>query len=340
MSLFINEIAYHLPKQIVTNEDMAAENSSWDLARISGKSGVTKRHIAMSNETALDLALEACKKINLNNKFSLDSVDAIIFCTQTPDYIMPPNSCILQKELGLSDNIIAFDYNLACSGYVYGLAIVNGLLASGLAHNCLLVTGDTYSKYINKRDRSARVLFGDGATVSWISDKSFGKSLKLVDVLCATNGAGYDKFIIPAGACRISRSAETAAEQMDSSGNWRTQEQIYMDGMGILEFVVGRIPVQIKNILAKNHMAIENVDFFVFHQASKLILDTLTKLLRVDSQKIFNNIASIGNTVSSSIPIALSQAKEDNVLPKEKGKVLISGFGVGLSWATAILEVG
>lgn len=302
---------------------------------VESRAGVKKRHIARDGETALDLAFEACKKLFIARKEVRDLIDGIIFCTQSEDHIMPPNSCILHKKLELSEDLFALDFNLACSGYIYGLALAEGLILSGRAKNILFVTADTYSKFINKKDRSARVLFGDGAAVSWITRSESEEGV--LDILCATAGIHYDKFMIPAGGCRMPRSTETSISKTDSSDNVRTDEEIHMDGMAVLSFINSKVPGQIRKLLQRNGKTVEDVDLFVFHQASKMALDSLTTLLKISPDKVFRNLEGIGNTVSASIPIALQEARERKILPPGK-TVLLSGFGVGLSWGSALMQ--
>ncbi len=336
MRVKIADSAYYLPAHTATNQELLEENPTWDIHQLEQSTGVVKRHIADDAETALDLSFQACKKLLSHNKDALDQIDGIVFCTQTGDYILPPNACVLHKMLDLSEQVFAFDFNLACSGYIYGLALSQGLIFSGTAKTILLVNADTYSKYIHKQDRSARVLFGDGAAVSLItiSDSTQG----IIDIQCATSGQGYDKFIIPAGGCRVPKSTETCLPQTDASGNVRTLEHIHMNGMGILAFVNSKVPHHIRSTLARNKLTTDDIDLFVFHQASKVALDSLTQILNIESDKVFRNLREIGNTVSASIPIALKDAQDQGRIARGD-TVLASGFGVGLSWGTAIIEM-
>jgi 3-oxoacyl-[acyl-carrier-protein] synthase-3 len=335
MGVTIKDIAYFLPENTVTNQDLHEENPTWIMGLVEERAGVMKRHIARDNETALDLSFKACQQLFSKNEDARSRIDGIIFCTQSQDYILPPNSCILHKMLDLPENVFALDINSACSGYVYGFALAQGLILSGINKNILLVNADTYSKYIHKQDRSARVLFGDGAAVTWVTASDSAKGI--IDIQCATSGKDYDKFIIPAGGCRTPKSAETNLPTTDGSGNVRTLENIRMDGLGILVFVNSKVPRQIQDILARNKLTIDDIDLFVFHQASKMVLDSLVRLLRIKPEKEFRNLQHIGNTVSASIPMALKDAMNGGrIAPGDK--VLICGFGVGLSWGTAIIE--
>jgi 3-oxoacyl-[acyl-carrier-protein] synthase-3 len=215
------------------------------------------------------------------------------------------------------------------------LAIAQSLLVSGIATNILLVTADTYSKYIGPGDRAARVLFGDGAAATWVSASRSERGL--IDIQCSTSGKDHRKFIIPAGGCRMPRTPETAVARADGSGNLRSLENIHMDGAGVLSFVNTTVPRQVESILARNQLTIEDIDLVIFHQASKMALDSLNRRLRIPIEKSFSNLREVGNTVSASIPIALKDAVDlGRVRPN--GRILLCGFGVGMSWATAILR--
>ncbi|MFQ5645584.1 MAG: 3-oxoacyl-ACP synthase III family protein [bacterium] len=335
MRIKIQDIAYYLPEKVVTNESLAEDNPDWDIKSVEERSGVVKRHIAREDETALDLALPACNRLLENGSLRKDMIDGLIFCTQSGDYIIPPNSCLLHKELGLPDKVLAFDFNLGCSGFVYGLALAKGLLEAAIAKNILLVNADTYSKYISDKDRSARVLFGDGASASWISSSDSSKGIEKIE--CFTSGKGYEHFYIPAGGCKMPKSRETCLSLPDKSGNMRTLENIHMNGIGILTFVNTKVQKHIKRFLEDNSLTKDDIDLFVFHQASKLVINSLTRLLRLNPEKVFIDLASIGNTVSASIPIALKTALDkQQIVPGMK--VLISGFGLGLSWGSAVID--
>lgn len=336
MPVTIKDIAYHLPDRIITNDEFKKEHPSWDMDHVEKSIGVKQCYIARDDETALDLALKACQKLFSQNKDLKTKVDGLIFCTQSEDYIMPPNSCILHKMLELSEDTLAFDFNLACSGYIYGLALAKSLILSCMAKDILLVNADTYSKYTNKKDRSVRVVFSDAAAVSWITSEDAGKGI--IDIKCSTLGKGYDKFIIPAGACRMPKSDKTKILETDKTGNERSLEDIHMNGLAILEFIKTKVPPQIRQLLEKNNLTLDDIDLFIFHQASKMALDTLTHLLNIDPNKTYRNIERIGNAVSASIPIALKQALDEGKISKGD-RVLLCGFGVGLSWGTAIFEV-
>jgi len=331
----INGVATALPTHAQTNDEFREELGEHKFALLVRNTGVLKRFIAAAGQTALDLGEEACRKLFDMHPELQRQVDTIIFCTQSPDHILPPNSCILHGRLGLPESVAAFDLPHACSAYIYGLNLAQALIAAGSANNVLLVTADTYSKFIHPLDRSARVLFGDGAAATWLSACTDERGV--LDVACGTDGARYDRFIIPAGGCRQPLSDAGQMEEVrDRSGNVRTALNIHMSGGDILSFVGSRIPPHIHNILARNGVTLDEVDWLVFHQASSVVLDTLTTLLRAEPSKVLRNLEHVGNTVSASIPITLSAALEEGKI-RSGQLLLLCGFGAGLSWGSALV---
>lgn len=334
MGMRIRHIEYHLPEGILTNKDLKSSHPDWDIKKVAEKSGVYQRHIAKSDETAFSLSITAVEKLLDQSDVDQDDIDGIIFCTQSPDFIMPSNAFLIHKHFGFKSNVWAFDYNLACSGYIYGLAICRGFIETGMAGNILLINADTYSRYINENDRSTKVLFGDGAAASLISaDENEG----IIDISLASEGSEYDFFYIPSGGCRIPKSDQTKEIVTDRSGNQRTAEDIKMNGFAVWKFISGTVPVQIRELLSRNDLTVDDIDFYGFHQASKLTLDSLAKALKIDSDKVYMNLDKVGNTVSASIPIALKDAEKEGRL-KRGDLMLLSGFGVGLSWGSLIMR--
>jgi len=333
MSLIIKSIEYYLPENIVTNADLQKENPDWNLEKITEKTGVYQRHIAGKNETAYDLSIKACDKLFQTN--DKNNIDGIIYCTQSPDYIMPSNSFLMHKHFGLKDEIFAYDFNHACTGYIYCLAMANAFVKAGMAREILLVNADTYSKYINPKDRSTRVLFGDGAAATIV--KKSGRKRGIIDIDLGSSGSGYNKFWIPAGGLRLPKSNITSKEIEDVRGNIRTKNDIEMDGFGVWSFINSVAPRQVDRLLKRNNVEKIDIDQFVFHQASKMTLESIMRLMKLNEEQVFINIQNIGNTVSASIPIALRDAKDQDKI--DNGSTLIlSGFGVGLSYGAILME--
>ncbi|MBT3237545.1 MAG: ketoacyl-ACP synthase III [Rhodospirillaceae bacterium] len=330
MKARIEDISYALPGAVVTNDALHEAHPEWDFTQLEERTGVSQRCIASPDETALDLAETACRDLDL------DGVDGLLFCTETPDHPIPPNSCILHGRLELPETVLALDINMGCSGYVYGLELARALIVAGSAKKVLLVTGDTYSRLINPGDRATRVVFGDGVAASLIVACEDNEGI--LDISLGTAGKLHDRFIVPAGGTRLAGSDETRMEKTDKSGNVRTDEDIVMDGFGMLSFVNAKVPVSVKSLLESNKLGLEDVDVFVFHQASKVVLESLQRNLKISDDKMINNMNMTGNLVSASVPVSLKiaidagQAKPGNL-------ALLCGFGVGLSWATALVRL-
>lgn len=326
-------IEYHLPEASLTNDMLKKSHPQWEVDKVGAKSGVSNRFIAKEDETAFDLACVAVEKLS-SNGYDLSKIDGIIFCTQSPDYIMPSNAFLIHKHFNFKSQVWAFDYNLACSGFIYGLSIARGMIATGMAKDVLLINADTYSKYINPNDRATRILFGDAASATVISAM---EESEIIDVELASEGSKYDSFYIPSGGIKHPKNEQTKEIEVDLSGNEKSQENIHMNGFGVWKFISKIVPIQINEILKRNNYKIEDFDFVGFHQASKLTLDSLIKSLKIDPEKVYSNLEGIGNTVSASIPILLKDAMDLNKLNRGD-LVLLSGFGVGLSWGTIILK--
>ncbi|MBA3888898.1 MAG: ketoacyl-ACP synthase III [Gemmatimonadaceae bacterium] len=333
MDAYIAGMAYHLPERIVTNDDLQAENPSWDMARIESKVGIRARHIAGPDESASDLGFAAAEKLLTGMNVDRASVDCLLLCTQSPDYFLPTTACVLQDRLGLPTDCAALDFNQGCSGYVYGLYLAKALVASGSAKNVLLITAETYSKLIHPRDRSVRVLFGDGASATLINGDGSGAKIGVCTL--GTDGAGYENLIVPAGGARRPRCAATQQEVEDENGSVRTAEQLYMDGQELFLFTLRRVPQVVDATLRRAGITRDAVDWFVFHQANAFMNDHLRTKLKIPKEKAPMFLESIGNTVSSTIPIAMFEKGVD-FGPGDR--VMLVGFGVGYSWGACLLE--
>jgi len=332
MSAGIKAIGYYLPEKILTNSELAEVYGDWSAEKIFEKTGIRNRHITSKGECVTDIAVKAAEKVFSSGTIRPDEIDFVILATQTPDYILPTSACIIQDRLGIPQSSGAFDFNLGCSAFIYGLSVSKGLIAAGIARNILFITAETYSKHIHPLDKSTRTIFGDAAAAAIISD--CGHSIGEFDL--GTDGSGFDKLIIPAGGARLPLSDETKIEKNDN-GSVRTPENIYMSGTDIFNFTIKVVPASIKNVLEKNKLTLEDIDLFVFHQANKFMLDFLRKKVKIPEDRFILDMEDTGNTVSPTIPIALKRAEEKGKI-KKGDKVLIIGFGVGLSWGSTILE--
>ena len=318
----ISEIETYFPEKKVTNEDLQKEFPEWSPEKIFNKVGVKQRHTASAEETVLELAVKASEK--LLKKIDKNEIDFILFCTQSPDYHLPTTACILQDRLGLRKNIGALDFNLGCSGFVYGLSIAKGLIATGAAQNILLVTAETYTKYLRKSDKSNRTIFGDGAVATLIQKDEAKENFQFI---LGTDGSGYDNLIVRNGGGRNRINKE------DEAGNC-----LYMNGQNIFIFTIEKIPALVKEILEKNNLTKNDVDYYIFHQANAHILRRQREILEIPEEKFYINLEKYGNTVSSTIPIALKDALETGKV-KRGQKIMLIGFGVGLSWGATIIEL-
>ena len=268
----ISNIEYFLPSKVLNNRDLEEKFKTWSPEKIEKKTGVRERHIAEQNETALDLAYYASKKL-LDNCRS-DTIDFILFCTQSPDYYLPANACILQDRLGLPKNIGAMDFNLGCSGFVYGLAVAKGLVASGMASDILFVTSETYSKHINEKDKSNLTIFGDAASAVMVTASD---DEKIGEFVLGTDGSGYGNLIVLNGGLR-SRFDPDSPLKIDESESGRTLNNLYMNGPEIFNFTIKAVPEVVKNVLEKNNTSLEHIDYVIFHQANKYIIEYLRKI--------------------------------------------------------------
>ena len=328
---YIKAISYYLPELVVTNEDLVREFPEWSVEKVAQKVGVESRHVATSTETAGDLAENAARRLFCEYNIDPLSVDFVIFCTQSPDYFLPSTACILQTRLGISTSAGAFDFNLGCSGCIYGLAISKGLISSGIAKNVLLVTGETYNKYLHPEDKSNRSIFGDGAAACLVSSEGFAR---IGDFVLGTDGSGAENLIVKTGASRHKHSSGNEIE--DSEGHVRRDDYLYMNGGSVFNFTLEVVPPMLDDLLTKSGFSKEEIDYFIFHQANKFMLDTIRKVCRIPKEKFYLDLSDVGNTVSSTILIGLKRSIEDGVISRGK-KVMICGFGVGLSWGGTVL---
>jgi 3-oxoacyl-[acyl-carrier-protein] synthase-3 len=332
MKAYIKAIDYYLPQKVLTNEDLATEFPEWNVEKITVKVGVQKRHIAASDETAVDLAVRAAQKL-FDQGIDKKDIDYLLFCTQSPDYFLPASACIIQDRLGLSKNIGALDFNQGCSGYIYGLSLATGLISAEIAANVLLLTAETYTKRLYPKDKGNRTIFGDGASATLISQDGFAEIGKFC---LGTDGSGAEHLILKTGGARNPEKANTV--DWDENNNPVSPDYIYMNGGEIFSFTLSMVPGLVKNTLEKNNIGKDSIGLFIFHQANKYMLNFLRKQLKIDEDKFYIYLSEVGNTVSSTIPIALLAALKDGVC-KQGIKVLLAGFGVGLSWGGCILTI-
>lgn len=330
MKAFIKDIAYYLPKQILTNEQIAAEFPEWSAEKVANKVGITERHISAPDETATDMAYQAAECLFAQG-IDRSTVDFVLLCTQSGDYFLPSSACLLQDRLGLSIHCGALDFNLGCSGYEYGLAIAKGLILSGIAKNILLLTAETYTKYIHPKDKGNRTIFGDGASASLISTEGFAE---IGEVVVGTDGSGAENLIVRSLGARHKGLLNDL--RVDEEEGIVSGDHLYMHGGNVFNFTADVVPPMVEELLQKSGLTKDEVDLWIFHQANKYMINYLRKLLDIDKEKFYLYMAHVGNTVSSTIPIAMVEARKEGKL---RGNVLLAGFGVGLSWGGVMLKI-
>ncbi len=333
MSTRIRAVSVHLPEKVLDNAELVRQFGTWTEHKIFSKTGITKRHV-VDGELVSDLAAAAGEKLFEEHGIDRGEVDFLLLCTECPDHFLPSTACIVQDKLKLRKNIGALDYNLGCSGFIYGLALAKGLVMGGVARKVLLITAETITRTIHPNDKSTRTIFGDGAAAIFV-EASGNEGIGQFSL--GTDGGGASKLIIPAGAWAQPSSPETRVETTNRWGNTRTPENLYMDGPEILKFTLEVVPPCMDEIFELNKTSLDEVKLVIFHQASFMLLEKLRDELKIPEDKFVINIGEYGNTVSCTIPIALRDMELQGRL-KKGDKVLVMGFGVGLSWGGTILQ--
>lgn len=334
---YIKAVEYYLPEKVVDNEVINQSHPEWSVDKIAAKTGIYERHIAAEDECSSDMAVKASEMLFASGKIAKSEIDFLILCTQSPDYFLPATACILQDRLGLSNNIGAFDFNLGCSGFIYGLGIAKGLIVTGQAKNVLLITAETYSKFIHPDDKSNKTLFGDAAAATVISaNKNDGEIVgEILDFAYSTDGKGATYLMVKNGGMRNRyQEGETVKGE---NGYVSNNDCLFMDGKAIFNFTAFQVPQLIKDTLTKNQLSMDEIDLFIFHQANEFMLQTIRKRIGIPEDKFFIHLKNCGNTVSSTVPIALYHALQNDKI-KPANKVLLSGFGVGLSAGGVIIQ--
>ena len=342
----IRSVAAYLPSRRLDNKTLVEVFPKWTESKIERKLGIVERPIAGPDETALDMGVVAANRLFDSGLARRDEIDFLVFCTQSPDYFLPTSACVMQERLGLSKNCGAFDINLGCSGYVYGLGVCKGILESRLAKKVLFVTAETYTKYINELDSASRPIFDDGAAATLLelspddypTNDAFSNAPTVGPFEYGTDGSGANMLIVEAGASRTPSTPETAKPRYDHLGNYRSRDQLFMHGPGVFTFSIDVVPPLVKRFeeLASAHNL--NIDAYIFHQANKFMLDRLRDLCEIEPEKYFNSVETRANTVSSTIPIAMIDASQRGLV-RPGAVLMLCGFGVGLSWGACLARL-
>jgi len=324
----VGPIAVHLPERIESNADLVADNPRWDMDLIASKTGIYNRHVAGPEECSSDLGVKAAEKLFKEYSIDRSSIDFLFFCTQTPDYPLPTTACLIQDRLGLPTNCGALDFNLGCSGYVYGLSLCDGLIRSGAAKRILFITAETYTKLIDKQDRTLRTIFGDGAAATLIESND---EPSLWAFKFGTDGKGANTLLATENGFRNPEDAISPRHRR------RWKSDLYMDGPALINFTVGQIPGMLQEVLKDANITSEDVGYYLFHQATYKMLSQLQQVMEVDEAKVPILLRDLGNTVSSTLPILINQMRSRGDMTPEMKNMLV-GFGVGWSWAGCIWQ--
>jgi 3-oxoacyl-[acyl-carrier-protein] synthase-3 len=319
----VGPIAVHLPERVETNDELAALFPKWDLDLIYSKTGIRSRHIAAPEECASDLGVAAAEKLFSNFGVERDSIDFLLFCTQTPDYPLPTTACLVQNRLGLPTSIGALDFNLGCSGFVYGLSLADGLIRSGAARRVLLITAETYSKYIHPEDRSLRTIFGDAAAATLV-EASDAPSLS--GFVFGTDGSAGDALMVNSGGARPDKTA------LQPRTKWRWQSKLYMDGPGLIKLTLDTVPQMIERVREESQVDDSEIELYLVHQATHKLLEQLRLEMDLDEERMPTMLRDCGNTVSCTIPMIMNELRASGRL-RRGTRSLLAGFGVGFSWA-------
>ena len=326
----IKALETYLPTKVEHNDGLGDE-------RFISKLGIRSRHIADDDQSAGDLAYESARNLIERHSIDRNSIDFILLCTQHPDYQMPTTACQLQSRLGLPQSVGALDYNLGCSGYVYGLALAKGLIETGLASNVLLLTSSIYNKYINVDDRAIRPLFGDAATASLISAAESERPM-LDAFVFGTDGDRFDSIYIPVGGSRNMPRDNPEVFERDEHGNVHSNYEVHMDGMAVTYFTYRTVPRLVEGILSKAELTRDDVDHYIFHQANRYVMERVQKKCRLEGRPFYCDIEELGNTISCSVPFGIEKVLAQRPAVELK-RVMLCGFGVGLSWCGCLADL-
>jgi 3-oxoacyl-[acyl-carrier-protein] synthase III len=329
-------LASAVPVAIRTVDDETGVFGDEEARRISRSVGVRQRHVVSDGMCASDLCYAAAERLLQDLGWNRESVDVLLFVSQTPDYLLPATACALHNRLKLAKHCAAFDVNLGCSGYVYGLWIVSSLLTGGRKKRALLLAGDTITRIVSPQDRSAAPLFGDAGTATAV-EYCEGGPLTYFEV--GTDGSGQNDLIVPAGGFRRPRTTSTAIRTIREGDNIRSDEDLFMDGAEVFAFTLREVPALVKSVLAAADWTPESVDAFVLHQANRFMLEHLAKRMRLPEGRVVLALENYGNTSLASIPLAISYSLGDT-LRGASLRLVLAGFGVGFSWGAAAITCG
>ena len=332
MKVSITKLAYHLPEKKLTHAQLCERFGCDVMDKVATTSGIYERRISAEGECASDLAFKAAQKILTDQ--DREDIDTLIFATQTPDYLLPTTACILQQRLGLRKDVNAFDINLGCTQFIFGLSTAKAYVASSMAKKVLLLCADTPTKLINPRDKSAVALFSDAASACIIEANG---NNNILNFTLGTDGSGYDDLIAPTSAMRQPPRPEDYIEHEDENQNVRANTNLFINGFKIFAFAFKIIAQTVEKTLQQHNLTKGDIALFIFHQAGEKIITASAERLKLPPEKVYINLRDIGNCGGSSTAIALAQAQAEGKI-KAGDKVLLCAFGVGLSWGATIIQ--
>jgi 3-oxoacyl-[acyl-carrier-protein] synthase-3 len=333
MNAVIKAISYYLPGDVLSNDMISTKFPDWSVGKIEEKTGIIERRIAAKEVFSSDLAVEAAKRLFEEHSIQPADIDFILLFTQSPDYFLPTTACLVQERLGIPKTAGALDINLGCSAYIYGLSIAKGLIETGTAKNILLITAETYSKFIHPEDKSSLTIFGDAAACTLLTEGDQGA---IGPFVLGTDGKGAENLIVKNGGIRNPRT--DAAPVVDEYENVRDDNSLFMNGSAIFNFTLREIPAAYKKLVEKAKVTADDIDLFIFHQANRFMLESLRRKMGIPEERFYIFISHCGNTVSSTIPIALYNAMKEG-RAKKGDRVMLVGFGVGYSWGGTIVTL-
>lgn len=323
MKSFIKAISTYVPSKKISNNEISEQFPEWDSDKILNKIGIQSRNITSEDEYTSDIAVSAINNLFEEHKIDKNIIDFLIICTQSPDYFLPTTACIVQDKVGLKTSCGAIDINQGCSGFIYGLSLANALVVSGTSKNVLLITAETYSKHIHHTDKGNMSLFGDASTATLISDEG---EFEIGKFSLGTDGSGAENLIIKNGASKYQKT-----EDKNDMDNY-----LYMNGSEIFNFTSKSVPLLVDDNLLKNGVSKDEIDTFIFHQANTFMLNFLRKKIGIPTEKFVIDMLNYGNTVSSTIPLALKNSIKSK---RDMKKIMLVGFGVGYSWGAVCLNM-
>lgn len=330
----ISAMAGAVPKHIIKNLEYTEFFPEEQVKEVVEKVGVYERRFADAATCSSDLCFAAAQKLIIDNDIDRSEIDLLVFISQMQDYRMPATACTLQHRLGLNNSCIAFDVNLGCSAFIYGMSVVYSMMQTGAIRKALILDGETRSKVYGPRDRRSAFIFGDGGVAALVErSERFGETTLSLN----TDGSRADLIMIKAGGYRHMSTPETLKERVvDQYGNMRSEEQGYMKGGDVFNFVIREIPRDIKKTIAEAGITTNDINFFCFHQANNFINSYIAKKMKLDVDKIPHTIEKFGNTSSVSVPLTIVSELKGKM--EGQKRLMMSAFGVGMTWATGVVS--